>query len=268
MWSGGGAGRLPPDARLPALPAIPPGNAKKTGGASSAALPQYRDDPRAAAQRRRRAHAAERGRSLVVPVDARRVPRHPALRGPAPPHRRLARHAHGTPQCAGRAGHALSQPLWQCAEPARVSADRKRPRFLSRRAVHLGLGKPLGRRVRPAAAARPHQVRQVAESRAGLRSLRSPGLPARRALRAGARRHALQQSAWGDAPAREPAGRRRRWRRHDDVPFRRHGRRSLDCAAGRRRFFSACAATTTSTRRSASRPTSLPTGCAACCRRA
>ncbi len=81
------------------------------------------------------------------------------------------------------------------------------------------------------------KLRQDAESRAGLQSLRSPGLPARRALRTGARRHALQQSAWGDAPAREPAGRRRRWRGHDDVPLRRHGRRSLDCAPRRIAFF-------------------------------
>ena len=123
---------------------LPPGNAKETGGTSSAALPQYRNHPRAAAQRRRRAHAAEHGRPLVVPVDARRVPRYPALRGPAPPHGRLARHAHGTPECAGRAGHALSQPLWQRAEPARVPADRKRPRVLPRRAVSCGSGKATG----------------------------------------------------------------------------------------------------------------------------
>ena len=68
--------------------------------------------------------------------------------------------------------------------------------------------KPLGRRVRPAAAAGPHDLRQDAEPDARLQSLRSAGhTPPRRALRTRARRHALRQSAWrrrAVAKARRP----------------------------------------------------------------
>ncbi len=226
--------------------------------------PRHRNHPRAAAQRRSRACAAGRRRSLVVPAHARRVYRCPSLRGPAPSHGRFARHAHGSPQRDGGRRPLLPQPVRQRAEPARISPDREGTRVLPGRALHVDVGEPLGRRVRLAAQADPHGLWQVPEPEPGLRALRNRHRLARHGVQAGPGCAQLPGSADDHAPPRK-----RGRRRMAMASTRRCSTASTPSATAGRHCSSApcssaCIATTTSMPRSASRPTSLPTGCVAC----